>query len=529
MSTKYPFLQRRGNFFHFRIEIPRDLRCLIGKREFTRSLKTVARSRALPLALELGAVAKRLFDSLRDSTMSSNQLLDLLRVAQAKLNGDLRIEELKDEIDDIKAHHRRDVHVAKLEAKVESLQFALKHSETAAGRFLVEARPHGDTNSLPSASADKTKNAVAVPKVFAVIDGFLTAYPKDKRAAMFKKHLAALTLLRDFLGDRPVSELRQADINGFFAFVGRLPPRWADTCKRLRITNIELAKTDHPHKLGPKTFENNYQDPVRLFLKAATRDWQDQGFPSTLTTEGIEYTGDRKKGENKQRALTKLELERLFNGPELNALKIDARESHKWWLLLIGLFTGARVNEICQLNPQTDVLFERESGIPYLWITNETEGDDRIKKSTKTAGSKRKMPIHSKLVQLGLIEYLSRLKDTGAKLLFPSWDPTNGRASTQAEKWFRELLVTIDLRDDTLGFKVTGMHVFRHTLLALASNTVPTIDAGALTGHAGHKNIVQRGYEGELSLKNKQALLEAIDYKFTIDAVTLSSSKSVAA
>lgn len=44
----------------------------------------------------------------------------------------------------------------------------------------------------------------------------------------------------------------------------------------------------------------------------------------------------------------------------------------------IGLFTGARVNEICQVNPQTDT--REEDGIWYFSITDETEGDERVKK-----------------------------------------------------------------------------------------------------------------------------------------------------
>lgn len=40
MTNHHPFLQRRGDRFHFRIEIPSSLRQLIGQREFTKSLKT---------------------------------------------------------------------------------------------------------------------------------------------------------------------------------------------------------------------------------------------------------------------------------------------------------------------------------------------------------------------------------------------------------------------------------------------------------------------------------------------------------
>ena len=82
-----------------------------------------------------------------------------------------------------------------------------------------------------------------------------------------------------------------------------------------------------------------------------------------------------------------------------------------------------------------------------------------------------------------------------------------------------EFLVGMDPRDDTPFTKVTGMHAFRHTLLTLASNTVPRVDAGPLTGHVSDTNATQRGYEAELSLTNKQRRLEGIDFGFAIESM----------
>jgi hypothetical protein len=87
---------------------------------------------------------------------------------------------------------------------------------------------------------------------------------------------------------------------------------------------------------------------VRVFLKAARRDWQDEGFPVHLSVEGIAYTGEVEEGMNKQRAFRPEELRKLFTALDVAGYKLDAREAHKYWLPYIGLYTGARVNEICQ-------------------------------------------------------------------------------------------------------------------------------------------------------------------------------------
>lgn len=84
----HPFMLRRGNVYHIRIQVPIDLRNAVGQREFTKSLRTGSQAQALPLALELGAVAKRLFHQLRRPTMTSKDMLKLLREAKQKLSID---------------------------------------------------------------------------------------------------------------------------------------------------------------------------------------------------------------------------------------------------------------------------------------------------------------------------------------------------------------------------------------------------------------------------------------------------------
>jgi integrase len=131
-------------------------------------------------------------------------------------------------------------------------------------------------------------------------------------------------------------------------------------------------------------------------------------------------------------------------------------------------YTGARVNELCQLNPSTD--FAEEGGISFLSINPETEGDTRIRKRAKKRSSRRKVPIHSKLIDLGFLDYISSVKPRGSKLIFPEWKPSKGRASREAEKWFGKLLRETRLRDETPGACLLGMHAFRSTFMNRAMN-----------------------------------------------------------
>jgi integrase len=241
-------------------------------------------------------------------------------------------------------------------------------------------------------------------------------------------------------------------------------------------------------------------------------NWQDQGFPVTLTTEGVEYLGEDDEGQRRQRDFSNEELARLF-WIELAPFRTSADEDHKWWLPALAFYTGARVNELCQVNPQVDIGVSKDQ-IAYMLVTEDTEADERVRKSVK-ARRQRHVPLHPELIAAGFMAYVDRVRKSKSKLLFPAWTPTNSRASTQAERWFRDLLRANGLRDESAGRRLVGFHAFRHTLLARAANSKPPVDAGAITGHADpSKSSVVRGYEGELLLATKLRTLQGIEFGF---------------
>jgi integrase len=426
-------------------------------------------------------------------------------------------------VDQLKAHWEEQLEEAH-RLRVDAIQSAAREKESERRELLAKVSTlESALNAALSARPALTHPAPSTPPTSApkrdfeplraVVDRFLATYTKERKPAMFKKHQPALQLLRELHGEKPINELRQADVVDYFNVVHGLPPRWQEKRKKRRMSARELAEEEPPERLSKKTFEDNYVVPVRLFFKWARLHWQDEGFPVTLTTEGVEFLGDDDEGLKKQRAFNSNELTRLFH-TELAGFRADGGETHKWWLPVLAFYTGARVNELCQVNPQTDVGTSKE-GIPYILVTEDTEGDERVRKSVKTR-VQRYVPLHPELIEGGFLTYLDRVRKTGSKLLFPAWTPTNSRASTQAERWFRDFLRAKGLRDETPGARIVGFHAFRHTLLARAANSEPPVDAGSITGHVDPtKSSVVRGYEGELLLPTKLRTLIGIQLGFS--------------
>ncbi len=63
--------------------------------------------------------------------------------------------------------------------------------------------------------------------------GFSNPTRGGKKQDMFRKHKTVLPMLLEITGNKPINELKQTDINAFFALLEKLPPRWPDECQKL--------------------------------------------------------------------------------------------------------------------------------------------------------------------------------------------------------------------------------------------------------------------------------------------------------
>lgn len=375
---------------------------------------------------------------------------------------------------------------------------------------MMLARHRGEVVDTPKALPESPRatqlGASTAPLLSKVITYFLENY-RDKTRPMYRKHQSVLPVFLDCLGDRPVDQLKQMDIEDFAKVISRLPPRAAPLARQKRLSIKALSELEHPKTIAPKTFEDTFMASVRPFIAASQRIFGDSGFPTNLTTEGVVYRGSVKAGGNKQRPMTTEELQRLVDA--LQPFAKNEAEAHRWWLPMVALHTGARINEICQINPQVDI--GTADGVPFFHFTDETEGDERIRKSVKNVTSRRRVPIHPALIDAGFLRYVEAIKTTGAKLLFPQWSPSKRQASPNAEDWFGDFLRATGLRDDTHGRRVVGFHAFRSTFLNRAK-TLGVAGADNITGHTGNTSAVVRGYQDELPLTQKLEILKRIHF-----------------
>jgi integrase len=149
-----------------------------------------------------------------------------------------------------------------------------------------------------------------------------------------------------------------------------------------------------------------------------------------------------------------------------------------FWLPLMALFTGARLNELAPLTA-ADVITDAATRIVSINIKEDQQQGRRL----KTAGSARVVPIHPELTRIGFLRFVDWIRSAGQEArLFPLLTPGPKDGFGEAwSKWFgrykRELGITN---------KASVFHSFRHGFKdAARAARVSEELHDALTGHTG--------------------------------------------
>lgn len=176
-----------------------------------------------------------------------------------------------------------------------------------------------------------------------------------------------------------------------------------------------------------------------------------------------------------------------------------------YWVPLIGLFTGAREAEICQLHT-SDILQDEETG---LWVFHFNADDD---KKQKTHGSERKVPVHPVLKKLGLLAYLDKITTSKGTRLFPDEQRNQRGEFSGFSKRFNRHKVECGIQ--TKPTKRKDFHSFRHNLSEqLAGKGCPDYVINAITGHSqARQSHAIKTYSDGPTLETAAKWLERLDF-----------------
>lgn len=293
-----------------------------------------------------------------------------------------------------------------------------------------------------------------------------------KRIEAMPSNIDKVPEFRDYIaGPRPLGlemmwmALDVGQHRGYKTIAARTKDRYVDTLKAF----WRWAKTSEIYNMPPS--------PFAMLKKFANRK-------AVAAGEVLQ-----------KRPFTLDELQRIFSKEVIVNLPDECR----FWVMLIALYCGCRVNEIASL--QLEDILEVE-GLLCIKVS-----DDLDRQSVKNDASRRMFPVPQTLLEYGFADYVERMRGTGQPYLFPLFfsatRPFGKEASRQFNRLIRTKRINIQAREVTF-------HSFRHTLInALRGSGADAKTIADISGHTTEatEDVLHRTYlKPDRATKLKEAL-----------------------
>lgn len=240
-----------------------------------------------------------------------------------------------------------------------------------------------------------------------------------------KRHSVAL--FAEIMENKPIASITKGDLYKLLEKLLKLPDsrRLSGDLKKLSAGEIIQKVEDGSLKLPPihpKTVNKHISNLASIVDFAERRQ-------HIKPTDVRGVKAKFKDTEDAGRPFTSAELNRIFALPLFKGCAGEKVEGglfkpgavkvrdDRFWIPLVLLFTGGRSSEIVGLET-ADVVLDHETP-HFLIVSNKT------RPNLKNNHSRRMVPIHSRLIEFGFLDFVKQRIDRGDVRLFPMAGPTN--------------------------------------------------------------------------------------------------------
>jgi integrase len=344
--------------------------------------------------------------------------------------------------------------------------------ECVNGVHVNACNSHGESGESESIVPDAPRSECDALSI--VIPAYLKHFAHRPRTVEAKRHV--LKRFLQIIGDKPIHAYLQTDCLLYRDTLGQLPTNTSKRFPGLPLAEVVEWSKGLPKKdmLSKQTVNQDLRHLNHFFGHLIKEGL----YPGTNPVDGLAYEGIEAKSHE---TFSETDIQAVFGSEEFKVqLKEDAA---RYWLPMILLYSGACREEIANV-ALSDI--REEEGIQYF----------DIPPGVKDQARRRRVPIHSQLIKLGLLDYVEGLRARGETLLFHPGD--------WISKWFHRLLKNLGVK----GKK--SLQGLRPTVtMKLYEAGVDGETRRALFGHSG--NVDETDYL-RLSLKTLSENLEKLKY-----------------
>ena len=408
MAAAYLVQRQPGQPFLFRSTIPRDLQAKFGKRQFQLSLRCGLLKKAKALSLHLHNITQQFYITIRQNPSSLEPDVEKIKVV------------LKAELDNI-------------------THFSPSPDNSSPN---TEAQ----TTHPTTKSKNKTHPHQRTPRV--PLSSLMQKFVESRRGRGFGEKTIAdyqdsFNLFLEVFGNKFISSLTHQHARKYVDILKKLPSN-----RKIKYPNKSikmLTSMQGLAVLSPRTVAKHLERVSALFNWAIRQGYTKENvfrgkLEATRATEALE------------KHFTEAEIG-LVLGDKLKEQSLHINKPERYWVTMLAAHSGARLNEICQLDV-ADIKQKNE-----IWVMELQQ--NAVDKSIKTKAGDRTVPIHPKLLELGLLDYLTQLKADNQQKLFPALKKTLSTGyGTSISNWFARYLKHLGLKKKGKNF-----HSLRHTVI----------------------------------------------------------------
>lgn len=328
----------------------------------------------------------------------------------------------------------------------------------------LEGKPFAPTHPIFQKSFQMVQNNQAATSSRRITFKQLTEeYMKDpsvKRVQSTKTNYRIIfRAFEEFLGsDKYIDEITRQECRRLQDLISRIPTNATKKAPQQSLLEASNRAEQEGWALISPATVNSHLSKLSAVLDYAVVE----GYLAANPSKGLSiYDPVRKK--DKKLPFDIEQLNKIFAAPLYTGCIDDGHGYNKtgdkrprgarFWIPIISLWTGMRLNEICQLEV-TDIIVEDNIDMILIREISETGQEKKL----KTEASIRAIPLHPELKKIGFLQYLEDMRDKKNIKIFP--DLTQGSTeyhSNNVSKWFGHFLKNIKAKKPKTSF-----HSFRH-------------------------------------------------------------------
>ncbi|UYO37481.1 site-specific integrase [Rhodopseudomonas palustris] len=539
------YLWKRGDIYWFRRAIPLDLKARAGSNDATVSLRTgdrrQARKRAMRLAVAMDEWSEAVRRAQEDDPEQPDRALllrmlddamDLAERERATAQTRRQADAMQAAVREYKATVKTREHISGITKRITAIsdRVATLATAPAKARSSEIADLRADfMNEIAKVRDDVQnvhKNQWSADLLSSKVDGYVKAKAKELGST---KHVSTIgPRIRNFLetiGDKPLRDYTRQDFERYRDILDRTPKRAFD---RFKTNNLADAAEKNERRAQPfeviddKTVDDDYLTPIKTFFTYLVQHLWIPANPAVCVVSS--RTRETRRTERPD------EARRAFKSEQINAyfqyvVRRRSRATEDYWLPILALYTGARLNELCQIEPRRIIMHNGRWHIDLLTIYDPNEIESAVKNlqgaekvkarlKLKTASARRQIPIHDDLIKIGFVEFVDQRRNHTKYLrLFPSLQPDQyGYYSSAVGKRLNR-----DIKRAGAKAADTSFYSFRHSFSsALERALVPSRTKDRIMGH------LVAGAQGHYMEPELEAVETAVIERVTFPGVDIS-------